>query len=167
MRKHPFDRARLLMVKISAGLLLYRRREGKLEVFLVHPGGPFWARKDARSWSIPKGEAAPGEDFLTRAKREFQEETGSTADGAFRGMVPVRQPSGKIVHAWAVEGECDTGSIKSNSFTMEWPPRSGRFQEFPEVDRASWFDLPTARQKITKGQVGLLDQLENLLRTSG
>lgn len=82
-------------------------------------------------------------------------------------MVPVRQPSGKIVHAWAVEGECDTGSIKSNSFTMEWPPRSGRFQEFPEVDRASWFDLPTARQKITKGQVGLLDQLENFLRTSG
>src|SRR6266851_4308449 len=131
------------MPKISAGLLLYRVRQGATEAFLVHPGGPFWAKKDAGAWSIPKGEPAPGEDLLAVARREFQEETGL-----------------KVVHAWAIEGDCDADAIRSNSFEMEWPPKSGRRQEFPEVDRAAWFDLATARVKITKGQLGLLDQLE-------
>lgn len=151
------------MPKISAGLLLYRRRQGVLEVFLVHPGGPFWARKDAGVWSIPKGEAAPGEDLLAEARREFQEETGLRVDGDFRALAPVRQSSAKRVHAWAIEADGDADAIRSNSFEMEWPPRSGQRREFPEVDRAAWFDLPTARNKITKGQLGLLDQLERLL----
>jgi predicted NUDIX family NTP pyrophosphohydrolase len=151
------------MAKISAGLLLYRVRRGAPEVFLVHPGGPFWARKDAGSWSIPKGEPAPGEDLLAAAKREFQEETGLGIDGEFRALMPVRQPSGKLVHAWAVEADCDAAAVRSNTFEMEWPPRSGRKQEFPEVDRAAWLDLPAARSKVTKGQLGLLDQLERLI----
>lgn len=151
------------MPKTSAGLLLFRRRQGVPEVFLVHPGGPFWAKKDAGAWSIPKGEAAPGEDLLSAARREFQEETGLGIDGDFRELAPVRQPSGKRVHAWAVEADLDADAIHSNSFEMEWPPRSGQRREFPEVDRAAWFDLPTARSKITKGQLGLLDQLERLL----
>ena len=153
------------MAKISAGLLLYRVRRGVPEVFLVHPGGPFWARKDAGSWSIPKGEPAPGEDLLAAAKREFQEETGLGIDGDFRALMPVRQPSGKLVHAWAVEADCDAAAVRSNTFEMEWPPRSGRKQEFPEVDRAAWLDLPAARSKITKGQLGLLDQLERLINS--
>jgi predicted NUDIX family NTP pyrophosphohydrolase len=153
------------MPKISAGLLLYRRRRGILEVFLVHPGGPFWVKKDAGAWSIPKGEAAPGEDLLSAARREFQEETGLGIGGDFRALAPVRQPGGKRVHAWAVEADCDAGAIRSNSFEMEWPPRSGRRREFPEVDRAAWLDLPTARIKITIGQLGLLDQLERLFGT--
>ena len=151
------------MPKTSAGLLLYRRRQGVPEVFLVHPGGPFWAKKDEGAWSIPKGEAAPGEDLLSAARREFQEETGLGIDGDFRELAPVRQPSGKRVHAWAVEADLDADAIHSNSFEMEWPPRSGQRREFPEVDRAAWFHLPTARNKITKGQLGLLDQLERLL----
>jgi len=151
------------MPKTSAGILLYRRRQGLPEVFLVHPGGPFWAKKDAAAWSIPKGEAAPGEDLLSAARREFQEETGLGIDGDFRELAPVRQPSGKRVHAWAVEADLDADAIHSNSFEMEWPPRSGLRREFPEVDRAAWFGLPTARNKITKGQLGLLDQLERLL----
>jgi len=151
------------MPKISAGLLLYRVRQGKPEVFIVHPGGPFWAKKDAGAWSIPKGEPAAGEDLLAVATREFQEETGLDIDGRFRALSPVRQPSGKVVHAWAVEGDCDADAIRSNSFEMEWPPKSGRRQEFPEVDRAAWLDLATARVKIIKGQLGLLDQLERLL----
>jgi len=151
------------MPKTSAGILLYRRRQGLPEVFLVHPGGPFWAKKDAAAWSIPKGEAAPGEDLLSAARREFQEETGLGIDGVFRELAPVRQPSGKRVHAWAVEADLDADAIHSNSFEMEWPPRSGLRREFPEVDRAAWFGLPTARNKITKGQLGLLDQLERLL----
>jgi len=151
------------MAKISAGLLLYRVRQGSLEVFLVHPGGPFWAKKDAGSWSIPKGEAAAGEALLLAAQREFREETALDVAGDFRVLSPVRQPSGKVVHAWAVEADCDAAAIRSNSFEMEWPPRSGRKQAFPEVDRAAWLDLPAARAKITKGQLGLLDQLERLL----
>src|ERR1700730_2244249 len=153
------------MAKISAGLLLYRVRRGVPEVFLVHPGGPFWARKDAGSWSIPKGEPAPGEDLLEAAKREFQEETGLGIDGDFRALMPMRQPSGKLVHAWAVEADCDAAAVRSNTFEMEWPPRSGRKQGFPEVDRAAWLDLPAARSKITKGQLGLLDQLERLINS--
>ena len=151
------------MAKISAGLLLYRYRQGAPDVFLVHPGGPYWAKKDAGAWSIPKGEASTGEDLLTAAQREFQEETGLSVAGEFRALDPVRQPSGKLVHAWALEADCDAAAIRSNSFEMEWPPRSGRNQAFPEVDRAAWYDLATARGKITKGQVGLLDQLERLL----
>lgn len=132
-------------------------------MFLVHPGGPFWAKKDPGAWSIPKGEAAPKEDLLAAARREFEEETGFGIDGDFRALAAVRQSSGKRVHAWAVEADCDADAIRSNSFEMEWPPRSGQRREFPEVDRAAWFDLPTARAKITKGQLGLLDQLERLL----
>jgi len=152
------------MAKISAGLLLYRRRGGAPEVFLVHPGGPFWAKKDAGAWSIAKGEAGTGEALLAAARREFQEETGLRVSGEFRALDPVRQPSGKVVHAWAVEADCDAAAIRSNTFEMEWPPRSGRKQAFPEVDRAAWLDLPSARAKITRGQLPLLDQLERLLR---
>ncbi len=149
------------MAKISAGLLLYRRRGGALEVFLVHPGGPFWAKKDIGAWSVPKGEVEPGQDELSEARRELQEETGHRVDGPFRPLKPVKQAGGKAVHAWAVEADCDAERIVSNSFTMEWPPRSGRMQSFPEVDRAAWLDLPTARRKINPAQVALLDELEN------
>ena len=153
------------MAKISAGLLLYRRRQNRIEVLLVHPGGPFWARKDAGAWSIPKGEAAAGEDLLARARQEFLEETGSAAAGRFHPLKPVRQPGGKTVHAWAVEGDLDADGIRSNTFAMEWPPRSGRQQEFPEVDRAQWFDLAAAREKINKGQAPLLAELASLLES--
>jgi predicted NUDIX family NTP pyrophosphohydrolase len=148
------------MAKQSAGLLLYRFRDRRLEVLLVHPGGPFWAKKDAGAWSIPKGEAAPGEDLLTRAKREFAEETGFAAPDGAEALSPIKQAGGKVVHAWAVEGDCDVAALRSNSFTMEWPPRSGRQQSFPEVDRAAWLTLDEARDKINKGQSALLDQLE-------
>ncbi len=132
-------------------------------MFLVHPGGPFWAKKDLGAWSIPKGEPSSGEDLLAAAKREFHEETGLAVGGVFRGLAPVRQPGGKIVHAWAVEGDCDAATVASNSFTMEWPPHSGRMRQFPEVDRAGWFDLAAAAGKITKGQVDFIDQLARLL----
>ena len=150
------------MAKTSAGLLLYRWREGRLEVFLVHPGGPFWARKDEGAWSIPKGELAAGEDPLVAARREFAEETGLVPDGAFVALTPLRQAGGKIVHAFALEGDCDPSAIRSNSFTIEWPPRSGERREFPEVDRAGWFALAEAQRKILKGQLGLLAQLVEL-----
>jgi len=149
--------------KQSAGLLMYRRRDGRMEVFLVHPGGPFWAKKDAAAWSIPKGEFAADEDPLAAAQREFAEETGLTPSGPFTALTPIKQTGGKIVQAWAVEGDCDPAAVRSNTFTMEWPPRSGRRQEFPEVDRAEWFTLDVARNKIHKGQVPLLDELERLL----
>jgi predicted NUDIX family NTP pyrophosphohydrolase len=151
------------MARLSAGLLLYRRRRGVLEVLLVHPGGPFWAGKDAGAWSIPKGEFSPGEDPLAAAKREFGEETGFTAVGEFLPLSPVKQPSGKIIFAWAVAGDCDPGAIRSNTFTLEWPPRSGRRQEFPEVDRAGWFSLAGAREKIIPGQAGFLEELRQIL----
>ena len=150
------------MAKTSAGLLLYRWREGRLEVFLVHPGGPFWARKDEGAWSIPKGELAAGEDPLVAARREFAEETGLVPDGAFVALTPLRQAGGKIVHAFALEGDCDPTAIRSNSFTIEWPPRSGQRREFPEVDRAAWFAIAEAERKILKGQLGLLAQLVEL-----
>lgn len=152
------------MAKSSAGLLPYRWRDGRVEVFLVHPGGPFWARKDAHAWSIAKGEAEPGEDLPEAARREFTEETGLACDGPALPLAPERQAGGKVVHAWAVETELDATAIRSNSFSLEWPPRSGRTQQFPEVDRAAWFDLSTARSKIHKGQIALLDQLEERLR---
>lgn len=144
--------------KTSAGLLLYRRR-GELEVFLVHPGGPFWAKKDTGAWSLPKGEFMDGEDPLQAARREFTEETGLTIDGEFRRLEPVKQSGGKVVHAWAVEADCDVTRVRSNLFSMEWPPKSGRMQQFPEVDRAQWFNIAEARQRIIAGQLGLLDQL--------
>jgi len=146
----------------SAGLLLYRRR-GTLQVFLVHAGGPFWAGKDAHAWSIPKGEFADGEEPLQAAKREFAEETGLAVEGEFMALTPVKQPGGKTVHAWALEADCDPAAVRSNTFAIEWPPRSGRTQAFPEVDRADWFPLPVAREKIHKGQVRLLDELETLV----
>jgi predicted NUDIX family NTP pyrophosphohydrolase len=150
------------MPKTSAGILLYRRRAGGLEVFLVHPGGPFWAKKDDGAWSIPKGEVAFGEAPLETARREFREETGFAVDGTFEELAPVRQSGGKTVHAWAVEGDCEAAAITSDRFSLEWPPRSGRRQEFPEVDRAGWFDLAAARRKLNRGQVPLLDALERV-----
>ena len=153
------------MPKESAGLLLFRRRAGEPEVFLVHPGGPFWAKKDEAAWSIPKGELSSGEEPLAAAKREFAEETGCMPGGAYRALGSYKQPGGKIVHAWALEADCDPAAIRSNTFTMEWPPRSGRKQEFPEIDRAAWFPLPVARKKIHKGQVWVLDALARIVDT--
>jgi predicted NUDIX family NTP pyrophosphohydrolase len=149
--------------KRSAGLLLFRRRPSGCEVFLVHPGGPFWQSKDLGAWSIPKGELAPGEDPLDAARREFIEETGIEMSGEFVPLAPIRQPGGKTIDAWAVEGECDPAAIRSNTFGTEWPPRSGRVQQFPEVDRAAWFTIDEARSRIIKGQRGFLDQLRQLL----
>jgi len=150
------------MPKISAGLLLYRKTGGALEVFLVHPGGPFWARKDEGAWSVPKGEFDEGEDALDAAQREFQEETGMAAKGEFHPLKPVRQSGGKMVYAWAVQFDLDAAAVKSNTFSMEWPPRSGKTQEFPEIDRAGWFRIDEARRKILKSQLDLLEQLEFL-----
>lgn len=152
------------MAKTSAGVLLYRRTGGLPEVFLVHPGGPFWAKKEDGAWSIPKGEFAEGEDPVEVAKREFEEETGFPLKGTLDRLEPVKQVGGKIVYAWASEGEIDASAIHSNRFSMEWPPHSGKNQEFPEVDRASWFDLDTARRKILKSQMPLLAQLRERLR---
>ncbi|HEX8829683.1 MAG TPA: NUDIX domain-containing protein [Longimicrobium sp.] len=150
------------MPKTSAGLLMYRRRPGGVEVFLVHPGGPFWAKKDAGAWSIPKGEFVAGEDPFGAARREFAEETGIVPGGEFVELGVVKQAGGKIVTAWAFEGDCDPAAIRSNTFMMEWPPRSGRQKEFPEVDRAEWFGLETAAEKILKGQLPFLRRLAEL-----
>jgi predicted NUDIX family NTP pyrophosphohydrolase len=147
------------MSKQSAGLLLFRECGGQLEVLLVHPGGPFWAKKDDGAWSIPKGEFTSEEEPLAAARREFEEELGVPVDGEFILLGDVKQPGGKIVHAWAVRGDFDPARLKSSQFSMEWPPRSGRQQKFPEVDRAEWFSLEVARTKILKGQGGLIDRL--------
>jgi predicted NUDIX family NTP pyrophosphohydrolase len=158
------------MAKKSAGLLLYRRRAHGPEVLLVHPGGPFWAKKDVGAWTIPKGELSPGEDALDAARREFREETGRDVTGEFVPLGECRQAGGKIVVAWAVEAEFDAAAIESNRFEMEWPPRSGRRRSFPEIDRAQWFSLEEARQRINKGQAPLLDALAALMNcrpTSG
>jgi predicted NUDIX family NTP pyrophosphohydrolase len=152
------------MSKLSAGLILYRRNHSALQVFLVHPGGPFWQSKDLGAWSIPKGEFAPSEDPLEAAKREFREETGFAAVGNFLPLQALKQPSGKTVYAWAVEGDFDPQLLKSNTFQMELPRGSGRFREFPEVDRAEWFSIEVAREKIQPGQRGFLDQLDDLYR---
>lgn len=143
---------------------MFRFRTGKPEALLVHPGGPFWVNRDLGAWSIPKGEFREGEDPLAAAQREFEEETGFPARGEFIPLPPLKQPHGKIISAWAFEGEADPGRIKSNTFTLEWPPKSGRQQEFPEVDRAAWFSLDEARQKIVPGQIGFLDELEQVLQ---
>jgi len=145
--------------KESAGLLMYRLRDSTLEVFLVHPGGPYWSKKDLGAWSIPKGEFEEGEDRLSAAKREFQEETGCLPEGNFIALAPIKQTGGKLVHGWAVRGDCDAKTIVSNTFSLEWPPRSGRRQKFPEVDRAEWFTMEVAKEKILKGQVGFLEEL--------
>ena len=150
------------MPKQSAGVLLYRRNDRGLEVFLVHPGGPFWAKKDEHAWSIPKGEFGDDELPLDAAKREFEEETGVSVAGTFVALEPLKQSGGKIIHAWACEGDCDPRQLESNTFSMEWPPRSGRQQEFPEVDRAEWYTVAEARTKLHKGQVQLLEQLMRL-----
>ena len=149
------------MPKESAGILLFRKGEDCLEVFLVHPGGPYWKNKDEGAWMIPKGEFED-EDALTAAKREFKEETGLEVEGDFKKMEPIRQSGGKVVHAFAVEGDVDPDTIQSNTFEMEWPPRSGKQQSFPEVDRASWFILKEARKKMLESQRPLLDQLIEL-----
>ena len=155
------------MAKVSAGLLMYRIREHSLEVLLVHPGGPLWRGRDAGAWTIPKGLPEPGEDLLTAARREFTEETAHAPEGNFIALARVTQKGGKVVHAWAIEGEFDPARFKSNSFSLEWPPRSKRFVEFPEVDRAEFFPLPAARLKINAAQVALLDELERNLRAQG
>ena len=145
------------MPKRSAGILLYRRSGGGgLEVLLVHPGGPFWAKKDAGAWSIPKGEYQPGEDPLDAARREFEEETGVRLEGPFIALGAFRQSAAKVVEAWACESDLDPADLRSNLVTLEWPPRSGRIQHFPEVDRAQWFTLAEAEGKIHKGQAPVL-----------
>ena len=146
--------------KTSAGILMYRKRNLKTEVFLVHPGGPYFTGKDAGYWSIPKGELDEGEDAFAAAKREFEEETGCRPAGSFLPLSPVQQKNGKIVLSWAVQGGCDADTIVSNTFSLEWPPNSGRVQEFPEVDRAAWFTIAEARPKINPAQAALLDELE-------
>ncbi len=151
------------MPEHSAGILLYRRKAGRPEVLLVHPGGPFWKNRDEAAWSIPKGLVDPGEPLLDAARREFQEETGFEVDGPFHELGQLKQPSGKIVHVWAAEGDLDPAQIHSNTFELEWPRHSGRIRTFPEVDQAAWFDLATARKKIHKGQRGFLDRLETEL----
>ncbi len=151
-----------VMVKRSAGLLMFRRREGRLEVLLAHPGGPLWARKDQGVWSIPKGICEDRETPLETARREFTEETGLPAEGEFLPLGEVRQRPGKIVSAWAFEGDCDPAQVKSNLFELECPPRSGRIRSFPEVDRAGWFTIPAAHQKLLPGQRPFLDRLLEL-----
>lgn len=148
--------------KTSAALLLYRRRFG-IEVLLVHPGGPYWAKKDAAAWSLPKGEVEEAEDPLAAAQREFTEETGMRPSGRFQPLEPVRQPGGKLIVAWAVEGDFDARHLRSQCFTLEWPPKSGRIRSFPEVDRAKWFSVSEARTRLLPGQVPLLDQLTSVL----
>jgi predicted NUDIX family NTP pyrophosphohydrolase len=150
------------MPKRSAGLILYRRRDSGIEVFLVHPGGPFWAKKDLASWSIPKGEYAEGEDPLAAAKREFQEETGFAPHGSFSSFIALgelKQAGGKLVTAWAVQGDCDPTQLRSNTFEMEWAPRSGRKIQVPEVDRGCWYSIESARTKLLTGQLEFLDRL--------
>jgi predicted NUDIX family NTP pyrophosphohydrolase len=155
------------MPKISAGIVLFRFQNRALQVFLVHPGGPFWAKKDVGAWSIPKGLLDQDEDPLAAAQREFREETGFTVSGNFLQLKPVKQKSGKVIHAWAVEGDCNPTEMKSNTFSLEWPPRSGKQEEFPEVDRAAWFDIKEAKERISPGQLGLLEELQQILLKKG
>jgi predicted NUDIX family NTP pyrophosphohydrolase len=152
-------------MKQSAGLLLYKFQDDSVRVLLVHPGGPFWKNKDDGAWSIPKGEFDAGEDPLIAAKREFREETGHDADGEFIPLEPLRQKSGKVIHAWACKGDLDPSAIASNTFELEWPPYSGRMQAFPEVDRAGWFTMKEAQRKIVPGQAGFLAALQQKLNT--
>jgi len=149
--------------RVSAGVVLYRRRGTALEVLLVHPGGPFWKNKDDGAWSLPKGATLPGESLEAVARREFREETGHDAPAVLVPLTPVRQAGGKIVHPFAGEGDLDAAAVTSNTFAMEWPPRSGALRTFPEVDRAEWFDLPTAAVKLLAGQRPVLLELAGLV----
>lgn len=155
------------MPRVSAGLLMYRLQDGKLQVLLAHPGGPYFQNKDEGAWTIPKGEIEPDEDMLEAAKREFEEETGITPTGPFIELTPIKQKCGKIVHAWAFRGDCDTNAIVSNTFTMEWPPKSGRQMEFPEMDRAEFFDVAAAGQKIKAAQMPLVKECEQIVLGKG
>jgi len=150
------------MAKQSAGLLLFRKRS-RLEVMLVHPGGPFWKNKDAGAWSIPKGEFNDNEDALETAQRELKEETGISVKGKFIPLQCIKQKGGKLVYAWAIQADADVSEIKSNDFEMEWPPYSGKQSKFPEVDKAEWFDLETARKKINPAQISFINELETLV----
>ncbi|MEA2146006.1 MAG: hypothetical protein QOG59_1593 [Solirubrobacteraceae bacterium] len=157
-----------MATKPSAGILLYRHRDGALEVLLVHPGGPMWAKRDAGAWSIPKGEYEPAEEPLAAARREFAEELGTPApDGEPVDLGQVRQRSGKVVRAWALPGDLDAAAIVSNTCMVQWPPRSGRHIEIPEVDQAQWFDMASAREKINPAQVAFIDRLERALAQAG
>jgi predicted NUDIX family NTP pyrophosphohydrolase len=154
------------MPKISAGLMMYRVRteqNNSVEILLAHPGGPYWKNKDDGAWTIPKGEITPGEDLLAAAIREFTEETGLTPAPPFVPLGEIKQKSGKIIHAWAFQGDCDPAQIRSNTFELEWPPKSGLTQEFPEIDRAKFYDLVAARQKILVSELPLLDRLAELV----
>jgi predicted NUDIX family NTP pyrophosphohydrolase len=155
------------MARQSAGIVVYRRLDEIVEILLVHPGGPFWRSRDLGAWSIPKGEYSKGEEPEAAARREFAEETGWSLRGELRPLGEIRQKGGKVVTAFAVEGDFDAGSLNSNVFEMEWPPRSGRTASFPEVDRAGWFGLPEAREKILAGQQALLDRVEALVKGTG
>lgn len=149
-------------MKRSAGILMVRERDGHIEFFLVHPGGPFWKKKDAGAWTIPKGLVNPGEDALAAARREFEEEAGFPVDGTFVPLGSFKQPGGKHVEAFAVAGDCDPDKLVSNEFEMQWPPRSGRMQRFPEVDRGGWFDEREARVKLLIGQQPIIDRFLEL-----
>ena len=156
-----------MAIRKSAGILMYKRTANGVSVLLVHPGGPFWSKRDLGAWSIPKGEYADGEEAETAARREFAEELGREFQGRLTALGEIRQKAGKIVVAFAADGDFDAADFASNSFEMEWPPRSGRRQSFPEIDRAEWFALPVARQKIIAGQSPLLDRLEAICSGQG
>ena len=155
------------MPKLSAGLLMYRLQGGKVEALLAHPGGPFFRQKDEGAWSIPKGEPEGEEDLLVAAQREFREETGVTPRGPFLPLAPIKQKGGKTVHAWAFCGDCDPAGVTSNTFTIEFPPKSGRWETFPEIDRAEWFDLEAAAMKIKPAQRAFLEELLEKLPATG
>lgn len=154
-------------MKQSAGILLYKIQQHEIQMLLVHPGGPFWAKKDDGSWSIPKGEAEEGEELFAAAKREFSEETGLEAEGDFKLLTPLKQKSGKLIHAWALEGDMDVTQLKSNEFEIEWPPKSGKIKSFPEIDRAAWLVPEAALVKILPGQQGFIPELLSYLKTKG
>lgn len=153
------------MSKKSAGILLFKLENKIPKVFLVHPGGPFWAKKDDGVWTIPKGEFDDDEDPLSAAKREFEEETGMKISGEFIELNPVKQKSGKLVYAWAVKGDIDPAKIKSNEFEIEWPPKSGKMKTFPEIDKAAWFDIKEANKKIIEAQSSLLRELKTKIKS--
>src|SRR5690349_22561615 len=150
--------------RTSAGILLYRFKES-LEIFLVHPGGPFWANKDLGTWTIPKGEPNDDEQLFDTAKREFEEETGQKIAGTFAELTPIIQKAGKMVYAWALEGDIDAAAIRCNTFKIEWPPKSGKWKSYPEVDKAGWFDWQEAKEKINPAQVAFIDELVQKQKT--